>query len=88
MHIALGATAWDVLRMVLRSGIVLVGVGIGLGLAAAWGLTRFMAGMLYGVSATDPITFASVASVLAASALLASYVPARRATRVDPVRAL
>jgi predicted permease len=85
---ALGATETDLVRQVVRHGLALAAAGIGVGLAAAAALTRLFASMLYGVSATDPLTFASVAALLAGIALLASYLPARRATRVDPMSAL
>ncbi len=62
--------------------------GIGVGLVGAWGATRLMASLLFGVQARDPITFGGVTLFLAAVALLATYIPARRATRVDPLRAL
>jgi len=68
--------------------LTLVGSGLALGLVAAWGLSRVVSSQLYGVAATDPLTIAGAASVLAAVALLAGYVPARRATRVNPVLAL
>jgi ABC-type antimicrobial peptide transport system permease subunit len=68
--------------------LTLVGTGLALGLAAAWGLSRVVSSQLYGVAATDPLTIAGAAGVLAAVALLAGYVPARRATRVNPVLAL
>jgi putative ABC transport system permease protein len=74
--------------MVIGQGMALVAVGVGLGLAGALALTRLMASLLYGVSAADPLTFAVVALLLGAVALLASYVPARRATKVDPMIAL
>ncbi|HYA64587.1 MAG TPA: ABC transporter permease [Candidatus Sulfotelmatobacter sp.] len=88
IRIALGARRWEVLRLILFHGAKLAATGILIGLAASVGLTHFMSTMLFGVSATDPLTFLGVAIVLAAVALTACYVPARRATRVDPVVAL
>ena len=84
VRIALGADRTDVLRLVLKQGMGLALLGIGIGLAAALALTRLIESQLYGVTATDPATFALVAGVLAATALLANLIPAIRATRLDP----
>ncbi|HEX8457751.1 MAG TPA: ABC transporter permease [Pyrinomonadaceae bacterium] len=88
IRIALGATRRDILKLVVGQAMLMACVGVGLGLLGALALTRLMAGLLYGVSATDPSIFISLSLLLAAVALLASYIPARRATRVDPIVAL
>jgi putative ABC transport system permease protein len=88
VRIALGASRRDVLGLVVGYGMRLVVVGMVAGLAGAFALTRLMASLLFGVSATDPVAFGAVAVALAAVALAACYIPARRATRVDPVTAL
>jgi ABC-type antimicrobial peptide transport system permease subunit len=83
-----GADAGDVVAMVLKQAMKLAVGGLVLGLLAAFLLTRVLSGLLFGVSATDPGTFIGVALLLAAVAIAASYIPARRATRVDPMIAL
>jgi putative ABC transport system permease protein len=88
VRLALGATRRDVLGLVIRQGLRMPAVGIAIGLAASIGLTRIISHLLFEVGATDPSTFAAVGLVLAAVAAAACYFPARRATRVDPVRAL
>jgi putative ABC transport system permease protein len=88
IRIALGAGRRDVLRLVLGQGTRLALWGIGLGVIFALALTKFLATLLYGISPTDPLTFAAVASLLVLVALAACYVPAHRATRVDPIEAL
>ncbi len=85
---ALGAQASDVLKMILRQGLALLFIGIAIGLAGAFALTRAMTSLLFEVSATDPLTFIAIALLLTMVALLACYLPARRATRVDPIMAL
>jgi ABC-type antimicrobial peptide transport system permease subunit len=88
IRMALGAQRRDVLKSVLGQGTQTALIGIGTGLLAAFGLTQLMSSVLYGVSATDPLTFVAVAIILICVALMASYIPARRAMRVDPVIAL
>ena len=85
---ALGAGRDDVLKMVLGHGLRLAAAGVALGIAASYALTRFMSSMLFGVGATDTFTFAIVSLLVIAAALLACYIPARRAARVDPMVAL
>jgi ABC-type antimicrobial peptide transport system permease subunit len=85
---ALGAGAGDVVKLVLRDGLKLVLAGVGIGVAGALALTRLMESMLFEVSSTDTLTFIVITSILAGVALAACFVPARRATRVDPMIAL
>ena len=88
VRMALGADRRAVRRMVLRHGLILAGIGVVVGLVAAIGLTRLLTSLLYGVEATDPVTFGAVAALLTAIALVASYLPALRASRADPLVAL
>ena len=88
LRMALGAARSDVLRMVVRQGMTLVLVGLAIGLVLALALARVLGSLLYDVSARAPATFAAVALVLLAISLVASWIPARRATRVDPLTAL
>ncbi len=84
----LGAQPARVLMLVLRQGLLLTLVGIGLGLAGAFALTRVMSSLLFGVDSTDHATFAAIVVLLALVSLVACYIPARRATRIDPLVAL
>jgi putative ABC transport system permease protein len=88
IRVALGATAGAVLSLILKRGAILILIGTTAGLAGAIALTRFIKTLLFGVSATDPATFALIALLLVVVALIASYIPARRATKVDPMVAL
>ena len=88
VRVALGAQRTNVLKLIVGHGAVLAAIGIGIGLAGALGVTRFMRAMLYGVSPFDPVSFVAVSVILSAIVFLASYVPARRAARVDPIEAL
>jgi putative ABC transport system permease protein len=88
VRMALGARSSSVVSLVLRNGLKLAGIGLALGLLAALGLTQFLRGVLYGVSAFDPVSFAAVAGVLTGVGILACWLPARRAAKVDPMVAL
>jgi ABC-type antimicrobial peptide transport system permease subunit len=88
IRMALGGSAGDVIRLILRQGVRMVVSGLGVGLIAALGITRVMARLLVGVSPSDPLTYLTVALLLAAVALVACWIPARRATHVDPGVAL
>jgi predicted permease len=88
IRMALGASRGDVLKLILGQGLTLTGIGVVLGLAGAFGVTSMISVLLYGISPTDPLTFAGISLLLLAVAALACYIPARRAARVDPMIAL
>ena len=88
IRMALGAVRRDVLRLVVGQALWLTVIGVGIGLAGAYGVTRFMASVLFGVSATDPPTFVGITVILGMSAVIAAWLPAERATRLDPMAAL
>jgi putative ABC transport system permease protein len=88
IRLALGAQSGDVVGMVLRQGAKLALIGVCIGVAAAFGLARLMTSLLFGVTAQDPLTFAAVVALLITVALVACYIPARRAMKVDPMVAL
>jgi putative ABC transport system permease protein len=88
VRLALGADRGTIVGMIVKSGVLLTGVGVGIGIVAALLLTRLIASLLYEVSPSDPITFFGVPAALITMAIIASYVPARRAAKVDPMVAL
>jgi ABC-type antimicrobial peptide transport system permease subunit len=88
IRMALGASQGDMLRLIVLQGLKLAGLGVAIGLAAAFGLTRLLGHLLFGVQSSDPVTFAAVAAVLATVAALAAYFPARQAAAVNPTVAL
>jgi putative ABC transport system permease protein len=88
VRLALGAQPGEVVRLVMRRGVLLTGLGIALGIAGALTLTRLLSSMLFGLTALDPFTYVGVAAFFTAVAITAAYLPARRATKVDPVIAL
>jgi ABC-type antimicrobial peptide transport system permease subunit len=88
VRMALGATSRNVMWLVMREVLLLAGIGIGIGLPAAWGLTRFAKSQLYGIQPNDALTIALATTGIAMVAIFSGYIPARRATLVDPIRAL
>jgi ABC-type antimicrobial peptide transport system permease subunit len=88
LRMALGAEPGSVLSLILRDGMVLAGLGAGIGLAGAVVVTRILRNLLFGIAATDPLTYAGAATLLIVVALVACYLPARRAARIDPMAAL
>jgi ABC-type antimicrobial peptide transport system permease subunit len=88
VRMALGARTWNVYRLILGQGGRAVAIGLAIGLAASAFLTRYLEGLLFGIRGTDPVTFIGISAVLLSAGLLASYIPARRATRVNPSTAL
>src|SRR5262249_55816819 len=88
LRLALGAQAADILKLIVGTGVKLTVAGVLIGLAGAGGLTRLMAGLLYGVNAIDPLVYSAISLLLVLTALLATYLPARRAAKVNPIIAL
>jgi putative ABC transport system permease protein len=88
MRMALGAQRWDIIRLVVREGLIVTVAGLVIGIAGAFGLTRLIANQLYGVTPMDPLTIATVALLLTVVAMLACVIPGRRAAKVDPLKAL
>jgi len=88
VRMALGARGGDILTLVLNQGLILIGIGMVVGLASALGVSRYLASLLFGISATDPVTYVAISVLLGAVGVVACYLPARRATRVDPMTAL
>jgi len=88
IRMALGAQASDVLRLIMKQGILLAGLGAGMGLVAASWMAHFLRSLLYGIQPEDPLTLGAVSLVLIAAALVATYIPARRASRVNPIDSL
>jgi putative ABC transport system permease protein len=88
VRMALGAQRGDVIRLILRQGAVQLAIGIGIGLAGAWGVSTLLSGVLFGVGPRDPVTFLTTVAVLVLTGLVASWIPALRATRVDPLVAI
>ncbi|HEY0367611.1 MAG TPA: FtsX-like permease family protein, partial [Pyrinomonadaceae bacterium] len=88
IRMAMGAQRFDILKLIMRQGVVLTAIGIVIGLVGAYALTKVLASMLFGVTATEPGAFATIAVTLGVIALLACYLPARRATKIEPVEAL
>jgi len=88
VRVALGAASGQVLRMILGQGLRTIFIGVAIGIAGSLALTRTMESLLFGVTSTDPLTFVTVTLLLVGAALLACYIPARRAARVDPIVAL
>jgi putative ABC transport system permease protein len=88
VRVALGAATGDVLRMILGQGLRTIFIGVAIGITGSLALTRTVESLLFGVTATDPLTFGGVTLLLVGAALLACYIPARRATKIDPMVAL
>jgi putative ABC transport system permease protein len=88
IRVALGASRGEMLRLVMKQGLVLAGIGVVIGLAIAYGVTKVLASLLFGIKSTDPLTFVAVATVLLVVAFVASYIPARRAATTSPTEAL
>jgi putative ABC transport system permease protein len=88
VRVALGAQRGQILRIILGQGLTTTAIGVGIGILAALGLTRTIENLLFGITPTDPVTFAAVIALLAGVSMLACYLPARRATDTDPIQAL